>query len=316
MYTITTSQLYGAYGFGVKSMPVWFGSEPWKLFESLKLLYQYEEVHKKIIRKFGQEKKRDIQKYKEKTKDPPYVIHEKNLKKLATQNTVFLMNAHELWQEAQSLTDRVKPIIFYYSWQQFSAFFIYTLLKWSSSSKGHGVSCDFKDADPLNISEIQIEFYDKGFFRRLIDTLVLLGRPTAYAAWIPLQEDKGLNFEKNTFQSKISSQAGLSDILDFNPEDFYREFKSMYPEKVYDKYVDVLLTDYLLAFLSSNIARYKPQLWANVLLGKGRMEAELNLRVKDAYEHFGYAGVKMVEGTPAPPCFIYEVWAVFRKWSE
>ncbi len=218
--------------------------------------------------------------------------------------------------EAQGLTDRVKPIIFYYSWQQFNAFFIYTLLKWSSSSKGHGVFCNFKETDPLNISRIQIEFNDKGFFRRLVDTFVILGSPTAYAPWIPLQEGERLKFEENTIHSRIPFKAELVDILNFNPEDFFRKFKSMYPEKFYDKYVDVLLTDYLLIFVSSNIARYKPQLWANVLVGKGEMEATLNLRVKDAYEHFGYSGIKMVTNMPAPPCFLYQVWTEFKKWSE
>ena len=278
---------------------------PWQNFESLMLQYPYKDFQRKIIKKLVQKKKVDLTNYTTKTKDYPRVILEQKLDELSYQNTRFLKNSFELWEWTQKVTDFIKPILFYYSWQQFSAFFIYTLFKWPSPSRGHGVACTFGESG--EIEEIKIEFRKMGFFRRLVDTFVVLGNPTAYGSWIPLGAKQGLIFKENRIDSGISiDKMKLVNILDFDPQKFYSKFKSMYPNKYYGPHVDVLLTDFLLIFIASNIARYRPQLWNNVLDGKGKIEAEFNLRAKKAYRN--YAG--------SHNCLLDQVWSEFLKWKE
>lgn len=280
---------------------------PWQNFESLRLQYPYKDFQRKIIKKLMQKKKADLEKYKAKTSDYPRVILEQNLEELSYQNTIFLRNSFELWEWTQRVTDFIKPILFYYSWQQFNAFFIYTLFKWPRPSRGHGVACTFGGLKPSEIEEIKVEFRKMGSFRRLVDTFVVLGNPTAYGPWIPLGKKQGLIFKENKIDSRISiDKMKLVNILEFDPQKFYEKFKSMYPNRHYGFHIDVLLTDFLLVFIASNIARYRPQLWNNVLDGKGKIEAEFNLRVKKAYRNFA----------DSHSCLLDQVWSEFRKWKS
>ena len=127
----------------------------WQNFESLKLNYYYKDLQSKIIENLKQKKKVDIENYKDKTSDYPRAIRKENLEKLANQNTSFLNNSYELRQETIRVTDSIKPILSYYSWQQFFAFFIYTLFKWPMHSGGHGLHCIWDRSDPGNGSEPQ-----------------------------------------------------------------------------------------------------------------------------------------------------------------
>lgn len=275
---------------------------PWQNFESLMLQHPYKTFQTKIINRLMKKKKADLEEYKTKTRDYPRAIHEEDLEKLAYQNTIFLKNSLELWQEAQKVTDSIRPILIYYSWQQFSAFFIYTLFKWPMPSQGHGVLPILSE----EIGEVQIEFRETGFFRRLVDTFVVLGHPTAYAAWIPLGSRQGLVFVENQIDSRIPIGRGkLVSILDSDARGFEKDFKSKFPNRYYGSHVDNLLTDFLVVFLASSFARYRPQLWNDVLDGKGEIESKFNLRAKNAYRNYD----------ETHNCLLDQVWSEFLKWK-
>ena len=255
----------------------------WEQFETLKLDYYYKKFQSEIVENFRQKKKQDLENYKDKTSDYPRAIKEKDLNKLADDNRIFLKNSHQLWMETQKVSDLIKPILFYYSWQQFAAFFIYSLLKWPNPPMGHGVQYG-SGKDPDNLQEVTIELREAGFFKRLVDSFVILGYPTAYGSWIPLRAH---TYRKNEIETKIpTGKNKFVEILDFDSKIFATSLNEQFPNNSYVRHVDVLLTDFLIVFVASNIARYRPKLWINVLEGIGEDEAKFKLKVEKAYNDF------------------------------
>lgn len=208
------------------------------------------------------------------------------MSKLADNNPIFLRNSHDLWKETQKVTELIKPILFYYSWQQFAAFFIYTLFKWPNPARGHGIRY-LSGENPDNLREVEIEFQNKGFFRRLVDSFVILGHPTAYGSWIPITTKTEMTYLENKIGLRIPiGKIKFVEILDFEPRKFMVEFNKLYPHRYYGAHLDYLLTDFLIVFVASNIARYRPKLWNSVLEGKQEEEAKFNLSVEKAYTKF------------------------------
>lgn len=275
----------------------------WQEFETLKLPYYYKKFQQEIIENFRKKKKQDLEKYKSKTPDYPRAITKRDLIKLADNNTIFLRNSHDLWKETQNVTDLIKPILFFYSWQQFAAFFIYTLFKWPNPARGHGVHYH-SGKNPDNLREVTIEFQNKGFFRRLVDSFVILGHPTAYGSSIPMPAKTEMTYRENQIGLKIPiGKIKFVKILDFKPSEFNREFKKKFPRKYYGAHIDVLLTDFLIVFVASNIARYRPKLWNSILEGKQEEEAKFKLRVEGAYKRFNTGLIS----------FFTTVWKEFKN---
>lgn len=235
------------------------------------------------------------------------MIREVDLGKCADSNVVFLRNSLELWEESKKVSDSIEPILFYYSWQQFAAFFIYTLFRWSEPSKGHGVACSFGDMDSNGVDAVLVEFRERGFFRRLVHTFVVLGHPTAFGQWVPLGSPHGLMFAENGVRSRIPiGRLKLVNIMDFSSREFARDFSEMYPNSYYGSHVDDHLTDYLLTYVASSIARYRPKIWQDILAGRGRNEARFRLLVERAHERYASGFT----------CFLETVWSEFVKWNR
>ena len=272
----------------------------WVQFEHLKLEYTYGDFQRTVIKNLLKKKSRDLGRYsKRRTRDHPLLIRMEDQESLVRQNTIFLRNSSEFWEAAQEVTEFIKPVLYHYSFQQFGAFFVYTMFKWPMPSSGHGIRCQLSE----NIEEIGVEFRATGFFKRLLDTFIVLGRPTAYGSWIPLGSKEGVVFKENTIPLRIpTDRVKLTEILDFKPLSFAKAFKSMHPNAHYDRGLDYRLTDYLVIFIASNIARYRPNLWRMIISGRSKTEARFNLRVKTAY-------VNYVD-------FLECIWLEFEKWKS
>jgi len=256
---------------------------PWAEMEHLKLEQPYRDFQKSIIEKLAETKRGDLERYKKRTRDYPRLIRLEDQESLVSQNTILLRNSSEFWEAAQKVTEFIKPVLYHYSFQQFGAFFIYTMFRWPMPSSGHGINCALAD----NIEEVEVEFREIGFFKRLLDTFVVLGRPSAYGSCIPLGTKEGITFETNTIPLRIpTDRAKLTEILDFKPLSFAKEFKLMYPNALYDRGLDYRLTDFVVVFIASNIARYRPNLWRMIMNGRSKTEARFNLRVKTAYINY------------------------------
>jgi hypothetical protein len=121
----------------------------------------------------------------------------------------------------------------------------------------------------------------------LLDTFIVLGRPTAYGPWIPLGSQEGIVFCDNTVDLRMSTdEVMLVDLLDFKPHDFMKKIEEKYPNAHYDRGVDYRLTDYLVVFIASNIARYRPSLWRKIIYGSGEIESRFNQRLRTAYINY------------------------------
>lgn len=274
----------------------------WMLYENLKLEYTYKEFQGKIIENL-ERKRGDIESYKTKTTDYPRLIHSCDQEDLVRQNTILLRNSHEFWELSQQVTESVKPILHYYSYQQFSAFFIYTLFKWPMRSSGHGMSC-ILNAD---MKEIAVKFRKTGFFKRLVDTLIVLGNPTAFGSCIPFRSGEGVFFGENNIDLRMpTDKVNLGDILDFKPSEFTKKFKSKYPNTNYDRALDYRLTDYLVVFIASNIARYRPALWRTIIDGSGEIESRFNQRIRTAYINYAEESGN----------FLQDFWHILTEWNS
>ncbi len=256
----------------------------WGVFEHLKLEYTYKDFQKKIINKLRENKKNELERYNIlRIHDCPSFIQLDDQEDLVRQNTIFLRNSHEFWKEAQEVTEFIRPVLYHYSFQQFSAFFIYTMFKWPMLSSGHGIRCLLSN----DLSETKIEFKVTGFFKRLLDTFIVLGRPTAYGPWIPLWSQEGIVFCDNIVDLRMpTDKVKLVDLLDFKPHDFMKKIGEKYPNAHYDRGLDYRLTDYLVVFIASNIARYRPSLWRKIIYGSGEIEAHFNQRLRTAYINY------------------------------
>lgn len=272
-------------------------------YENLKLEYTYKEFQGKIIENLLRRKKNDLERYKTKTSDYPRLIRVEDQEHLVHQNTILLKNAHEFWQKSQEVTEFIKPILYHYSFQQFSAFFIYSMFKWPMRSSGHGMSCSLNKG----INEITVHFRDRGFFKRLIDTFIILGQPTAYGSWILFESKDGLLFGENNVSLRMpTDKISLVDILDFKPLAFAKEIKAKYPNTNYDRGLDYRFTDYLVVFIASNIARYRPALWRTIIDGSGKLESRFNQRIRTAY-------INYAEGVRS---YLHDFWLILAKWKS
>jgi hypothetical protein len=97
--------------------------------------------------------------------------------------------------------------------------------------------------------------------------------------------------------------------MDFDSKNFNLEFLSTFPEQqVYPEHFDRLLTDFILLFAASDIARYRPQLWEQILAGLEENEAKFNKRMKVVYEMISIGNSAHFYLT-----YHYQIWAEFLK---
>jgi len=276
----------------------------------LTLPYYYKEFQKYIIS--GTIKQEDLStrltKFKQiATKHQACNINNEDLEYLSLQNSIFLKNAKELWNESKRVSDRVRPILAYYAHQQYAAFFIYTLFRYpiTSASVGHGLSIEWGEGKKPSVSGIKVKLLENGFFRRLVDTFTIIGTPTAYGSWLPFEG----NFCENSLDSrlKVGEKIGLPSIMNFSSDNFIKEYTAKF--SIAGPYIDRLLTNFVLLFVASNIARYRPQLWGQVLAGTYEDDAKFNKIIKIVYDRIFFSDSAKFD------TFHCEVWRQFRSFS-
>jgi hypothetical protein len=145
------------------------------------------------------------------------------------------------------------------------------LFTWNSSARGHGISARISDS----LSEIEVGFSHKstGSFQRLIDCYSVLGIPTIFSQWLPFPKNQPPEYQKNDLQHALSSECKyrLTDLLTFRVTDFENEIGQKYGKLQYKSFNDHLrsineeLLGYVIVFVASNIARYRPAMWRKVI---------------------------------------------------
>ena len=253
----------------------------WYTLDLLTLSYSYQIVQNRVVKTFSTHSE-FVKRYSDITKRNVEIITSDYVNEhpeVAEQNIALLKNAIELWNTATKTSDAIAPILVHYSWHCFHSFFAYSLFRWDPQySRSHGISIEI--GNPLESTKIT--FSKKGgLFRRLIDTWTILGASLAFSPLVPILKDNEIHFSKNDmYLLNDSNELSLKELMHFNPTIFEKETIS---KRQKDLMVcpfianpislpNQFLKSYLLLFVASSIARYRPILWHSILRGEGSVK--------------------------------------------
>jgi len=249
--------------------------EVWRNFETLTLVHFYKEAQKQIINAFAPYGY-VVNRYSEVSKYNVRAIGNQDAEdlKVSEQNIVLLKNAIEFWRIALQTSPSVAPVLYHYSLHCFISFFSYTFFKWEPEHvRSHGIHIS-KWGD--GIMDIEVRISKQGLFQRLIDTWTILGACLAFSRFLPSFKGNEIEFIPNRHSISSTSQSlSLEQLLAFNSDDFEREVNSDLGEKRIkclflsdsNHTPTIDLRDYIIIFVASNIARYRPYIWNSILLG-------------------------------------------------
>jgi hypothetical protein len=273
----------------------------WYSFEPFTLLSTYKTLQNKFITLYSSYESL-LKSYREATNTQVYPISENYLEKnseVPEENVALLKNAIELWRNAAQTTEAVAPILFHYSWHCFNSFFAYTFFRWGQKhSQSHGVYVS-NMTDDIEKIKITISKTD-GVFQRTMDTWSCLGGNLAFSTVLPAFEENEIVFHSNQmpfFQK--SNCCELGQLLSFDPYDherlYWKKFgrKELVMNPSFNYWMGTptrIMQSYLILFVASSVARYRPILWASILSGDTKEKAAFALSYRDAllkYAEFG-----------------------------
>ena len=269
----------------------------WFFYEPLTLLYSYKALQKRIIEVYAPYRY-FVERYSKRVQRKVSPIAEDCLEEhpeIAEQNVALLKNAMELWRAASRTSDAVAPMLYHYAWHCFNSFFAYTFFRWEPQHcRSHGISIS-KWSE--NIEDIKIQFRKekhettRGLFQRLIDTWTLLGAYSGFSSFLPILEGNEIEFIPNNYcLLNGTSCLSVKQLLNNNRLDFSNRLSSDLGNKlIYCKtpFISMqlpnrALTGYLIIFVASSLARYRPILWNSVLLGETYEQSQFAIHFRNA----------------------------------
>jgi len=265
-------------------------NQTWFAIELLTLSYPYETVQSKIAKTLSPFANA-VKRYSEVTERPIQLLTEKYIEEhpeVAEQNIALLKNAIELWKTATRTSDAIAPLLVHYSWHCFNSFFVYSFFRWEPQhSKSHGIGIELAD----RLEDMKIQVFKYGLFRRIIDTWTIIGVPLIFSPFLPFFSNDEMHFQHNEmYLCEHSNEISLEALMRFKPVNFEKELHSKRREDLVvcpflanSIYLpNRFLKNYLLLFVASSIARYRPILWHSILKGKGKFGSEFFVETRDA----------------------------------
>jgi len=254
--------------------------DPAILREELKLPYGYRQISKKIretLRVNGYPAKLESYcavKQELGINDYPRMIsdHLGESDEFVIQNIKFYQQAKYFGELAKNAIPETKPLVIHYAEQSLFAFFVYSIFSYPTSSTKHGLeivwNTDYKD--------IKVRIRKYGFFPRIIDCYSIFEANTGFAiAHYSRKDDNTYAFVKSTNDNAFSQESALSlTQLTQRREEIGTNRNGF----VYD------VIDYLLIFIASSLARYKPFLWDKVVKGEQGTELVMFNKAFDRFE--------------------------------
>ena len=248
---------------------------------------------------------------------------EKRKKILTSNNTALLRNASSFYEIAIKSNLETQPIYYYYSFLYFSSFISNTFLRFSSKSPSHGLKTIFSDSSnnlyDRNLTKVKIKniieediyviFHKFGSFQRFVDTLSLIGYQSIFSMFyiqshelnsqnlhylIFNKEQRQFKFQNdnhfkihenksNTNYSKTISKYSLRVLCNYDLDKSINEATKYHGHDVSLYDVSLYLLSFLIIFVASNIARYKPYLWNIITRGEG---TNIYTVIEDAYDNY------------------------------
>jgi len=300
-------------------------SAPWHLLEELTLRHPYTVLQEQVVEAYA--RYADLAKrYSETSKRQIKVLTKDCLREhsqIADQNVALLKNAIELWRTAKSTSDAVAPMLYHYSWHCLNAFFAYTFFRWEPPhASSHGVNV--VPSDDLAKIKIQILHTKNSLFQRLIDTWTLLGVPLAFSLFFMARRNRKIEFTQNNdyllrFDAKKKcGEISLPELLAFDPDDFESVLKSKDVNKELLQvagspgisFPNRALKSYLIFFVASTLARYRPVVWHSILAGENAEKSEFALCALKALLDCT-TGSKAIEHG-----LLLQIYYIFRRIKE
>jgi hypothetical protein len=194
-----------------------------------------------------------------------------NSEEFIIQNDKFYQQARYFGELAKNAIAETKPLVIHYAQQSLFGFFVYSTLSYTASSSKHGLGIVW-DPDYHNV---KVRIRKSGFFPRIIDCYSLLDADTGFAiASYNRKPDGTYAFVRSTNSNGFSEESALSlaQLTQRRQEIANRN----------GHHIDVI--DYLLIFIASSLARYKPFLWDKVVKGEHGTELVVFKKAFDRFE--------------------------------
>jgi hypothetical protein len=170
--------------------------------------------------------------------DEPHLGRRPTLK-LAVSNAQFLRNAERFGRMATTDAESViSPILYYYSLTFLNSFFTGMIFQYEFPPSNHGLEMKWSNS----LEDIGVVIRESGQFVRLIDAVCLLKADT------PFQQ---LKIDLTPKPSPVTAKYKLRDLFKLRTK--------LHGYTTWD------LADYLVMYAASNLARYRPQLWDEIL---------------------------------------------------
>lgn len=194
--------------------------------------------------------------------------------------TAFLKNSKEFYYSAEQASADTRPILYYYSLINLFAFLTNSFINFNNLKKHHGIIINNKD-----VNNIYFSYSKGGFFERLVFVLSTLEYPSSFSSFIVDYKDSNFDFlDYNTvFSISNKSTIFLKELVEY---DYFNDLQSI---KLCSKLINLearyrettsILRDFILIFISNNLARYYPVLWREVYIGK---KGDLIYHIRNAY---------------------------------
>jgi|GEM_PF-3032285 len=217
---------------------------------------------------------------------------------VSEQNVALLKNAIDLWKTATKTRDAIAPILAHYSWHCFNSFFMYTFFRWNPQhSKSHGITIELDDE--LAKIRIKISRARSGLFQRLVDTWTIIGTSLAFSKFMPIVKNHAVEFIPNEGYLPCVraefDELSPKQLMEFKPEEYEKSLYATHRNDLLScssfmgnsvSRPNTYFRSYLLLFLASSIARYRPVLWSTILSGRGELESRFALDSSEALLHY------------------------------
>jgi hypothetical protein len=192
------------------------------------------------------------------------------------ENSTLLRQAEYFGKIARESPLEVKPLLYHYAENSFFGFFVNTLFPYENHSPNHGLTTNLTD----NINENNIEIRKNGFFHRIIDVYHLLNGDTPFSPIV--YDEAGIKSTVNDSKYSVVKfpKIRLDEII---------EMKQSLNKTSNENEHDVL--DFLLLFIASSMARYRPSLWRKIV------EAEDEIHIiwfNQCFERFDYLHSRLI----------------------